>query len=108
MRLTTEQLGQRLQYDYLIMQRTQWNGLLRFTAYPNARDLTKGTHAILDHGASVQARHYLVEFAVTTLEGPNKYSDRTLVHFDLLAGGNYPFSEPLAMVVSEPVPWSPH
>lgn len=51
---------------------------------------------------------YRAVYDVPTLTGPDQpYRGQTVVVFDLLGNGNYPFTEPVARVVG-PVPWTPH
>jgi hypothetical protein len=78
------------------------------SAHHTVDQARKGEKVILDPTWAHLARHYRVEYRIKTLSGPDRYHDWTLVHIDLLANGNYPYSMPACWVLSDPMPWSPH
>jgi hypothetical protein len=47
-------------------------------------------------------------YRIRSLIESGRFHDRFDVSMDLLAGGDYPYSQPTCFVVSQPVPWSPH
>jgi hypothetical protein len=51
---------------------------------------------------------YHVTYEMPILLGRDHFAPRATIRFDLLAGGNYPFTSPVLTVVSRPYPWHPH
>lgn len=106
-RLTPSQLRFRLAFDHRVI-----------------RGLTVTDHVVIQPVTSVDGRRerevtpeegeaglatrYLVEYRFPILTGPGPTTERALVRFDLLAGGNYPHSDPVVEVLSRPRPWTPH
>jgi hypothetical protein len=114
-RLSQDELHQRLRLDYRIAMRmagtTQGAGrkaVLELTAYRSGDDLNAKRHAITSDAEGHLATQYRAVYHIKTLSGPDRYCDETVVHIDLLANGNYPYSEPGRWVLSRPMPWSPH
>lgn len=107
-RLTPPELAGRLAYDHQVVSRLHapWLG------WKAARDGTQhtATSAVVTPGGDGrQTRIYSVSYAFRTLLGAGVYSETpTVVCFDLLAGGNYPYSSPVAVVATDPTPWGPH
>ena len=81
--------------------------VLRFSAYRTPDDLAGKRKPITSLMEAGEARYYHVSFFMPTLSGPGKFIDRTDVQFDL-SNPQYPFAEPIAWVLSNPKPWSPH
>jgi hypothetical protein len=106
-KLTPEELRSRLRFDWNIMQQMK-SPLVTTRAFGSMSDLASGSRPILNAEDSHKAVAYLVEYHIRSLIGPAKFHDRFDVSMDLMAGGNYPFSQPACFVVSKPVPWSPH
>src|SRR5207245_2124783 len=106
-RYTSSELEGRLRLDYRVAMAMRCE-IMGVWAYRTAEDLEAGRRAISDEGEAHQARHYRVWYRVRTLSGPGAYTDDVDVSIDLLAGGNYPFTEPYCLVRSRPMPWSPH
>ncbi len=107
--LSPTQLAERRRLDHRVMlDMARRSELIEVRAFVRVDDLRSGANAIGTNGDAANANHYLVRYAVRTLAGPNRLFDATTVHFDLLAGGNYPYSEPACWVLSRPLPWTPH
>jgi hypothetical protein len=106
-KLTLEELKTRLKMDYQVVVKMR-SPLMTITAYRNADDLEKRRNPIVSEDEGHLATHYLVDYSVRTLVGPDEYSDKTSVKFDLLANGNYPYTLPLCSVISSRMPWTPH
>lgn len=106
-KLTQQELRGRLAFDYGVAMDMHCP-VMELSAHHIADEARKGEDAILDPARAHLARHYRVVYRIKTLAGPDRYHDWTLVHIDLLANGNYPYSLPACWVLSEPMPWSPH
>lgn len=106
-KLTPEQLRTRLKMDYQLVAQMR-SPLMTITAYRNADDLDRRRNPIVSQEDGHLATHYLVDYYIRTLVGPDEYSDKTSVKFDLLANGNYPYTIPGCYVVSTRLPWTPH
>lgn len=106
-RLTGQELKDRLKLDYEIVMNMR-SPTMNVTAYRNAEDLEAQRNPILSAEEGHLATHYFVDYFIKTLIGPDQYSDKTSVKFDLLANGNYPYTLPSCFVISSPIPWSPH
>lgn len=87
-RLSAEDLASRLAYDRRVVERLRAPWL----------------HVL----AQDDARGYTVTYGFPTLADAGVFVTNVRVRFDLLAGGNYPYTEPHAQVVSRPQPWGPH
>jgi hypothetical protein len=97
----------RFQLDFKVVSQLETD-IFRITAYRSGDDLRSGIRPIVSLADADQATHYRVDYFIPTLVGPGKIHGSTTVHFDLMSGGNYPFTEPTCWVISEPFPWSPH
>jgi hypothetical protein len=106
-KLTPEELETRLKMDYQVVVKMR-SPLMTITAYRNADDLDKRRNPIVSEDEGHLATHYLVDYYIRTLVGPDEYSDKTSVKFDLLANGNYPYTLPGCYVISNRMPWTPH
>lgn len=108
-KLSPTQLAERKRLDHrVVMEMARRSDLIEVRPFVNMDDLRSGDRAICPEDDSARANHYLVHYAVRTLAGPDRILDATTVHIDLLAGGNYPYSEPACWVLSRPLPWTPH
>ncbi len=106
-KLSPEELRNRLRFDWNIMQQMK-SPLVTIRAFGSMSDLASRIRPILNGEEGHKAVAYLVEYRIRSLIDTGKFHDRFDVSMDLLAGGNYPFSQPACFVVSEPIPWSPH
>jgi len=115
-KLTPEERQDRLRFDYRVImqmhmkQLQQINPVMQVFAFRNPDDLANRRNPILSQDQGHLATHYLVEYYIRTLIGPDEYSDKTAVKFDLQANGNYPFTVPGIFVDESetPHPWTPH
>lgn len=108
-KLTPEELQSRLKFDYQVVMRMQ-SEVMQVFAFRNPDDMASRRNPILSEEQGHLATHYLVDYYIRTLIGPDEYSDKTTVKFDLLANRNYPFTVPGIFVVESesPHPWTPH
>ena len=106
--LTSAELADRLALDYRSTIVLQSRALASVRAIKSESDLCAGRDVTRDEGEAGRAALYLVDYAFPILVGPGPTTPRALVRFDLLAGGNYPYSQPSVAVTSRPLPWSPH
>ncbi len=106
-RLNPSQRRERLQFDYEVVM-PMCSALMNVSAYRSMDDASCGRSPIQSLRRGHQARVYAVTYQIPTMIGPGQTHVGTTVVFDLLAKGNYPYSEPVAGVVSRPIPWSPH
>jgi len=106
-RLSLQDLKERLRYDNRILRSLETD-LIFGGAYRSVEDALDKRCEHLEISQAHMARAYLVGYRVPSLSGPDRRLDETAVVFDLMAGGNYPFTSPVAMVCSRPIPWSPH
>jgi len=106
-KLTSEQRDDRLRFDYQVASQMQ-SPIMNVMAYRSIEDLRAQRNPITAVAEGHLAKHYLAHYNVKTLIGPDRHSSSTSVHFDLLAGGNYPLSEPKCWVISDKLPWTPH
>lgn len=106
--LSPEDLRARLQFDYEVVMRMR-SPLMQVAAYRGLGDLKALRNPITSEDEGHLATHYLVDYRVKTLVGRGVYSDQTVVRVDVLAGTNYPYSEPVCWVLDNcKTPWSPH
>lgn len=106
-KLTTEQRDDRLRLDYKVTSQMQ-SPIMDVAGYRSIEDLRAQRNPITAVEEGHLAKHYLAHYNIKTLVGPDRYSSKTSVHFDLLAKGNYPLSEPNCWVISDKMPWTPH
>src|SRR5262249_6504574 len=97
----------RLRFDWTITQKMN-GALVQIKAFKSQAELRGRKNPIVTEQDGRQACAYVVEYHVRSLIGNGVFHDRFEVSIDLLAGGNYPFSEPVCCVTSEPIPWSHH
>lgn len=105
-KLDPKQLRSRLAFDHRVATSLVSPALGPVTAYTSAD--AGGREVSPEEGAAGAATCFVVEYRFPVLAGAGKHTPVTRVRFDLLAGGNYPFSAPVPQVLSRPLPWSPH
>lgn len=107
-RLNADALERRLRLDESTMALVNVNlAPIRVTAHRSAADARSGVRPIAS-GSGAAPEHYRVIYEFETLRGPGLRHRPTIVHFDLMANGSYPFSEPICRTVGEVTPWTPH
>lgn len=106
-KLDPEHLQSRLRFDWTITQKMN-SAVVTMQAFRSLADLGRRRNPIIKEKDSHQACVYLVEYRIRSLIAEGMFHDRFEVTADLLAGGNYPFSQPACFVTSKPIPWSPH
>jgi hypothetical protein len=79
---------------------------LAVTAFPTARDLSRGANAISVVGA-IEPMAYRITIRQRTLVGPESWAPETVIGVNT-EGAVYPTSEPQVWAVNKPYPWSPH
>ncbi len=100
--------GKRLSLDYDLMQQLHALALTSLRGFASEADRRAGRCVTSAEGAAGRAVLYEVVLAMPVLIGAGRTSTGVTLKIDLLAGGNYPYSEPLTYIVSRPMPWSPH
>jgi len=98
----------RLGFDYEVARRLPSPVLESVRAYASTDQANRGSEVTPEQGLAGEATAYVVGYRFPILTGPDQYTDSAIVRFDLLAGGNYPYSPPAVQVISRPLPWSPH
>lgn len=107
-RLNAAQLARRLRLDERQAAAINNDAApITVTAHASADDAKTGRNPIPPDSTPNAPEHYRVIYAFDTLIGPDRRSKPTVVHIDLRAGGNYPFSEPVCKALGQ-LPWTPH
>lgn len=106
--LSPRDLASRLAYDHQVMRGLGRDGLGSIRAYASHQALRAGRQCLPDEAAAGAASLYTVELRFRHLSGPGETAERSVAAFDLLAGGNYPYTKPLVTFITRPLPWSPH
>jgi hypothetical protein len=106
-KLKPEELQSRLRFDWAITNKMK-SPLVHTQAFKSLAGLRRRKNPIVNEQDGHRASAYLVEYRVRSLVGEGQFHDRFDVTFDLLSGGDYPFSQPACSVISQPIPWSPH
>lgn len=106
-RLNPIQLRSRLVFDHRVIHGLTATDRVTIKAIA-LTDGRREREVTFEEGEAGLATRYLVEYRFPILTGPGPTTDRAIVRFDLLAGGNYPHSDPLVEVLSSPRPWTPH
>ncbi len=107
-RLSQHELRSRLAFDWKVVRALKSPALGPVRGFVSADDVKRGNDATDADGDAGRVTIYVVEFRFPILIGPGPTTPSATCRFDLLAGGNYPFSTPSASFVSRPLPWSPH
>lgn len=104
-RLSPSDLASRLTLDYRAVVGLSREALGAVHAVSTSSE----PRALSDsEGLSGRATRYVVEYRFTYLVGKGQTAGSATAFFDLLAGGNYPYSPPGVWILSRPVPWTPH
>ena len=106
-KLSAQQLSSRLKFDFRIAT-TMNCSTLQVEAYASAANLNDRKKRLSTRNNTGRASHYRLDYRIKSLVARDKFHNQFTVLVDLLAGGNYPFSEPKCQVISTPIPWSPH
>lgn len=106
-RLTPQELQSRLKFDFEVFQETS-SSCFTARAHRTPQEAQARMHPLVHASQAHEARAWHLTYTLPTLVGPGQHKAGTEVVLDLLAGGNYPFSTPTAVVVSRPLPWNPH
>lgn len=107
-RLSPQELRSRLAFDWKVVRGLRSPALGPVRGFVSADDVRRGDDATDADGEAGRVTIYRIDLQFPILTGPGPTTPSALCHFDLLAGGNYPFSTPAASLVSRPLPWSPH
>jgi len=110
-RFTKEDLGDRLAYDFEIIQAMNsdpQNTIFKATAFDSKIAAQKNQNPILDQRRARSAKFYVVGYNIRSLSGKGIYHQSFTLMVDVMGGGNYPWSEPTCTITSRPLPWSPH
>lgn len=105
-RLTPAELAGRLAFDFRVMEALASPYLNAPRAFASERDARAGRALTAAEGRAGRGAIYLVEYRFPMAKNPTERLVRATARFDLLAGGNYPFSPPAVQMVSAPIPFS--
>ncbi|MBI5536586.1 MAG: hypothetical protein HY898_27950 [Deltaproteobacteria bacterium] len=108
MRLSAADLRSRLGFDFRVIQALTSPALGPIRAYASAAELARKREVSVEAGEAGQAALYVVEYRFPILVAAGKRTDSASARFDLLAGGDYPYSAPAVQITSKPLPWSSH
>ncbi len=108
MKLDAAELASRLQYDLEVVSELRSPALGEIRAYASDDDWRAGRRLDASNTGERQATVYVVDYSFPVLVSAAETTPKVTVHFDLLAGGNYPYTAPWTAAVSRPTPWSPH
>src|ERR1044072_2471489 len=107
-RLTPAELERRLRLDERMMALVNADEApVRVTGHRSAADARSGAKPV-PPGSRAPPEHYRVTYDFDTLCGRGRRRKPTIVHIDLMANGNYPFSEPVCRTLGKSTPWTPH
>jgi hypothetical protein len=107
-RLSPAELRTRLGFDNKVMRALHSECLGPVRPFVSHQAFLAGTEATQSEGEAGRVGFYTAEYRFPILIGPGPTTPKVTVMFDLLAGGNYPFSNPAATCIGAPFPWSPH
>lgn len=108
MKLETAELASRLAYDLEVVSELRSPALGDIRAYASEEDRRAGRRLDPSNTGGRKAIVYIVDFRFPVLVSATETTPLVTVHFDLLSGGNYPYTAPWTTVISRPMPWSPH
>lgn len=106
-RLSAKDLRSRLAYDARVCARLH-SPHLTLTGHVSAEAMQAGTVATEVEAEAGRVVFYMARFAFPVLINAGATTPSSVLSFNLLAGGSYPFSDPVVTVISRPLPWSPH
>lgn len=101
-------IAARLAFDYEVTSALHSPCLDEVRAFSSYEEYRAGRDISAAHGLEGRATFYFVKFNVPTLAPGGRTITGVGICFDLLAGGNYPYTPPAVTVVTRPIPWSPH
>ncbi len=107
-RLDQAGLRSRLAFDWKVLRDMRSAHLGAVRAFASADEARANRDLTARDAEAGMATCYQVEYRLHIPVGPGQFVPAAFVWFDLLAGGNYPFTPPAVTCVSQPLPWSPH
>lgn len=107
MPLSATQLQKRLAFDAAIC-RSLASPLLTLTGYTGMEEMRAGQVANEAQEKAGRVVYYTLRLAFPVLVGPGPTTSSVTCVVDLLAGGNYPWTEPAVTIISRPLPFSSH
>jgi hypothetical protein len=106
--LDPAQLRSRLAFDYDTVTRLRSRHLGPIEPFVSERAFARDATATPAEGAAGLVRLYRIHYRFPLLIGEGLTKPGSAAKFDLLAGGNYPFTAPTVTCLASPLPWSPH
>lgn len=106
-RLDRTQLRSRLAADHAVVTRMRAPTLGEIRTYESAEALAARRTIAPEAASAGKATLYLVDFTFPMLAANGGTLSKATARFDLLAGGNYPFSAPVVQFLA-PYPWCLH
>jgi len=106
--LSPSDLRSRLAFDHRVIRGMTSPILARVEAYEDDAAYRAGRALDLAGGNAGRASVYVVDYRMRTMVSPGLEARGATAVLRLLAGSDYPMSEPLAVFGSRPLPFSPH
>ncbi|WP_066375831.1 hypothetical protein [Herbidospora mongoliensis] len=106
MGLRAAELVERRRFDHRVVSGMR-GPLFDFQAYRTSADLQDSRDPVTRAEDAGEVSKYQMTLRVPTLIGAGEFRPETVFGVDLDVR-DYPLTEPLTWVVSDPVPWSPH
>ncbi len=106
--MTPHELRTRLALDARVIARLRSPHLGAITGFVSPTQLERREAASDAELAGGRAIFWTVEYRFPMLAGPGRPLPSATAVFNLLAGGNYPYTPPAATFVSRPLPWCGH
>jgi len=106
--MTLHELRTRLALDATVIARLRSPLLGAIKGFVAPDHIARGKAASVAELAAGHAVYWSVEYRLPMLAGPGAPLRAATAVFDLLAGGNYPYSSPSASFTSRPAPWCGH
>lgn len=106
--MTPHELRTRLALDAEVVARLRSPHLGAIRGYASAARFERREVATAAELVGGRALFWTVEYRFPMLAGPGRSLASATAAFNLLAGGNYPFTAPTVAFVSRPFPWCGH
>lgn len=106
--MTPQELRTRLALDARVVSRLRSPHLGAIRGFVSPTQLERRAPATEAELAGGRATYWTVEYRFPMLAGPGRALQSATAIFNLLAGGNYPSTQPAVTFVSRPFPWCGH
>ena len=106
--LTPTELRSKLAYEYELIASLRSPAFGPVRGYASMTDARAGRELSPAEAKAGRPAVYDITYRFAIPVSPECTTDQAVAHFDLLGGGNFPFSLPIVTVRSRPMPFSPH